>query len=77
MFKNSGLNIAISISLLVVVNLLFLDPLQCFVYLSIMGLFAWVVRRPFISYFKLAKPQLVNPVNTLKLVSFIHKSIKR
>jgi len=77
MIKNSGSSIAIFLSLLVVVNILFLDPLQCFVYLFIMGLFTWVVRRPFVSYIKLAKPQLDNPINTLKLASFLHKAIKR
>ena len=46
MIKNRDTNIVIFLSLWFLVNLLFLDPLQRFVYLLIIGLFTWVVARP-------------------------------
>ena len=45
MIKNRETNIAIFLSLWFLVNLLFLDPLQRFVYLLIIGVFTWVVAR--------------------------------
>ena len=46
MIKNRDVNIVIFLYLWFLVNLLFLDPLQRFVYLLIIGLFTWVVARP-------------------------------
>jgi hypothetical protein len=46
MIKNRDANVAIFLSLWFSVNLLFLDPLQRFIYLMIIGLFTWVVMRP-------------------------------
>ena len=44
--KNRDTNIVIFLSLWFLINLLFLDPLQRFVYLLIIGLFTLVVARP-------------------------------
>ncbi len=44
MIKNS-FTVAILLFLWFMVNLLFLDPLQCFVYLLFVGVFTWIVAR--------------------------------
>jgi O-antigen/teichoic acid export membrane protein len=76
MIKNSVSNLGIFLFLLVFVNIIFLDPLQCFVYLVIVGLFTWIVARAYFQTIKRDHGSFQSYVDSLDMSANYARRVK-